>query len=124
MTEWNDHDTWEFIDPDGEKKLLEHQPRFTTRSMPALMEAVRAGVGVGLILEQVCAQDVRSGKLVQLLPDWQTTEGRVYLVFTTARGMPPAVRALIDFLVEGFRGSAEVVSKIDAQARGLIDAEA
>ena len=68
--------------------------------MTAILDAARAGVGYGLILENACASDLQSGRLVRVLPEWQTVESQFYLVFTTTKGMPPAVRALIDFLVE------------------------
>jgi DNA-binding transcriptional LysR family regulator len=102
VSEWVDHDTWEFQGPEGARYALEHKPRLMCRSLPALLEAARAGTGVALLMEQVCAPDLEAGRLVRLLPEWQTAEGTVYLVFTTTRGLPPAVRALIDFLVESF----------------------
>jgi DNA-binding transcriptional LysR family regulator len=103
VSEWVVHDTWEFSGAHGSRFVLEHQPRLTCRSAPALLEAVKAGTGVGLLLEQLCEQDLQAGRLVRLWPDWQTSEGTIYLVFTTARGLPPAVRALIDFLAERFQ---------------------
>lgn len=100
MTTWMSFHTWELVGPDGEKKVVRHQPRLTCRSMTAILDAARAGVGYGLILEHACASDIQSGRLIRVLPEWQTVESQFYLVFTTTKGMPPAVRALIDFLVE------------------------
>ncbi len=40
-----------------------------------------------------------SGALVGIFPDWRGQEGLVYLIFTTRRGLPPVVRALIDHSV-------------------------
>lgn len=102
MSEWVDHDTWEFHGPGARHYALEHKPRLMCRSVPALLEAVKAGTGVGLMLEQECAADLRNGSIARLLPEWHTAEGTIYLVFTTARGLPPAVRVLIDFLAERF----------------------
>jgi DNA-binding transcriptional LysR family regulator len=39
---------------------------------------------------------------VRVLPYWHGLQGIVHLVFTTRRGLPPAVRALIDHLAETF----------------------
>lgn len=100
MTTWMSFHTWELVGPGGEKKVVRHQPRLSCRSMTAILDAARAGVGYGLILEHACAADIHSGRLVRVLPEWQTVESQFYLVFTTTKGMPPAVRALIDFLVE------------------------
>jgi DNA-binding transcriptional LysR family regulator len=38
-----------------------------------------------------------------VLPDRQSEENQFYIVFATAKGMPPAMRVLIDFLVEKFK---------------------
>jgi DNA-binding transcriptional LysR family regulator len=102
-SEWVDQDNWEFTGPEDKRYVLEHRPRLTCRSAPAVLEAAKAGIGVGLLPEQLCEAGLQTGNLIRLLPEWHTSEGTIYLVFTTARGLPPAVRALIDFLVEGFR---------------------
>jgi DNA-binding transcriptional LysR family regulator len=71
--------------------------------MTAILDAARAGLGFGLLLESACEVDLQAGKLVRVLPEWQSEESQFYIVFTTAKGMPPAVRVLIDFLVEKSR---------------------
>jgi DNA-binding transcriptional LysR family regulator len=121
LSEWVDHDTWEFSGPEGRHYAFEHRPRLTCRSVPALLEAVKRGTGVGLLLEQVCGRELQEGSLVRLLPDWHAAEGTIYLVFTTARGLPPAVRALIDFLAERF--SSEDYLKTFAVGAGATQLE-
>lgn len=103
VSEWAERESWEFVRRDGERYVLEHKPRLMCRSVPALLHAVRSGTGIGLMLKQECAEDLEAGRLVRVLPEWQTVEGTIYLVFTTARGLPPAVRALVDHLVDRFR---------------------
>jgi DNA-binding transcriptional LysR family regulator len=103
MTEWKDVDVWEFTGPDGAAHRHEHRPRMSCRSVPAVLEAIHAGVGVGLLPDIVCAEGLRHGTLVRLLPDYQMSQATIYLVFTASRGLPTAVRALVDFLVERFR---------------------
>jgi DNA-binding transcriptional LysR family regulator len=44
-----------------------------------------------------------AGSLVQVFPQWQTSEGIIHLVFTTRRGLPPVVRAFIDHIADAFR---------------------
>jgi DNA-binding transcriptional LysR family regulator len=103
MTEWKDVDVWDFTDPDGSAYRHEHRPRLSCRSVPAVLEAIQAGVGVGLLPDIVCAEGLRQGTLVRLLPDYQMSQTTIYLVFTASRGLPTAVRTLVDFLVERFR---------------------
>jgi hypothetical protein len=52
---------------------------------------------------------LHDGRLIRVLPGWRGVQGIVHLVFTTRRGLPPAVRALIDHLATGF--PAEVVTR-------------
>ncbi|OWV99555.1 LysR substrate-binding domain-containing protein [Rhizobium sp. R693] len=103
LTEWQDLDVWEFTGPDGTRYRHQHKPRMSCRSVSAVLEAIYAGVGVGLLPDHICAEGIRDGRLVRLLPDHQMSQATIYLVFTASRGLPTAVRALVDFLVEQFR---------------------
>jgi DNA-binding transcriptional LysR family regulator len=115
MAEWKDTDVWEFKGPDGTPYRHEHRPRMSCRSVPAILEAVHAGVGVGLLPDHVCAEGIREGSLVHLLPDYQMSQATIYLVFTASRGLPTAVRALVDFLVEQFRNFRPTTQASEAQ---------
>jgi DNA-binding transcriptional LysR family regulator len=48
----------------------------------------------------MCEDDLRQGRLVRLLPDWQPPRGIVHAVFPSRRGLTPAVRRFLDFLGE------------------------
>ena len=41
---------------------------------------------------------VAEARLVRVLPDWHSEDVTVHLVFPTARGLRPAVRAFIDYV--------------------------
>ena len=60
------------------------------------------GLGVAILPDHVCNEALKAGRLVRVLPEWRGVQGIVHLVFTTRRGLPPAVRALIDHLAAGF----------------------
>lgn len=100
---WSDTDVWEFTGPDGARYKHEHKPRMSCKSIPAILEAVYAGVGVGMLPDHLCAEGIRAGKLVRLLPEYRMSQATIYLVFTASHGLPTAVRALVEFLVERFR---------------------
>jgi DNA-binding transcriptional LysR family regulator len=48
------------------------------------------------------AEDLRSGNLVEILPEFQSVELGIYIVYPTRKLLPAKVRALINFLVERF----------------------
>lgn len=94
---------WELIDAEGEARTVRHTPRMTCGDYAALREAAAAGLGVALLPDHACRDLLASGRLVRVFPDWSSRVGIVHVVFTTRRGLPPAVRALIDQLAEAFR---------------------
>ncbi|WP_437904728.1 LysR substrate-binding domain-containing protein [Sorangium sp. So ce327] len=53
---------------------------------------------MALLPDHIAAADLRAGKLVRVFPEWYVTEGIVHIVFTSRRGLPPSVRALIEHL--------------------------
>jgi DNA-binding transcriptional LysR family regulator len=81
-----------------------------------LLDAAINGVGIFFLPDTLCAQAIRSGQLVHVLPDYFTPMGIVHLVFASRRGLLPAVRVVIDFLVESFKGGANDASKPGEQA--------
>jgi DNA-binding transcriptional LysR family regulator len=99
-------DIWELIGPDDTPHLVRHEPRLSCGHFMALREAAEAGLGIALLPEHACRNALQGGRLVRLLPEFHAPEGTIFLVFTTRRGLPPAVRAFIDFLAEQFHGDA------------------
>ena len=51
-------------------------------------------------LRGTITDDLASGRLLQVLPDWQLPSGGIYAVFPPARFRPAKVRALVDCLLE------------------------
>lgn len=100
----DEHDVteWHLEATDGRKHIIHIEPRLGCASMDQLLSAAAAGLGVALLPDRVCRPMLASGKLVRVLPAWHSQVGIVHLVFTTRRGLPPAVRALIDHLTQNF----------------------
>jgi len=93
---------WHLERGDGATHHLRHEPRMTCSDFAAVRAAAIADLGVALLPDHVCAEALGDGRLVRLLPPWRAHRGIVHLVFTTRRGLPPAVRALIDHLAARF----------------------
>ena len=60
------------------------------------------GMGVALPPKNFCEDELNTGALVRLFPQWATPEATVHAIFTTRQGLPPAVRAFIDRLARDF----------------------
>ena len=102
MGEHVDRDRWDLVSAAGEERSHVHAPRLCCEDLGMLRAAALAGLGVALLPEDCCVDDVRRGALIHVLPQWSTPEGVVHLVFTTTRGMLPAVRAFVDHFAEAF----------------------
>jgi DNA-binding transcriptional LysR family regulator len=74
-------------------------PRLVTDDMFALRHVALQGLGVALLPEILCRDELREGRLVRLFPDWACTASEIQAAFATRRGMLPAVRAFIDHLL-------------------------
>jgi len=91
---------WELVGAHGESVRAEHTPRVLCHDFIVLRAAALAGLGIAQLPESVVREDLQSGALARVLPDWNTPEGIVHVVFPSRRGLLPTVRAFIDFLAE------------------------
>lgn len=93
---------WWLEREDGTTFTLRHAPRLTCGDFTALCDAAADGLGVAFLPDHACAEHIASGRLVRIHRDWRSQAGIVHLVFTTRRGLPPAVRVLLDHLASAF----------------------
>jgi DNA-binding transcriptional LysR family regulator len=59
---------------------------------------VLAGVGIGCLLDHLCKEDLRAGRLVRLLPEIVFAPLRINLAYPSNRQGDPAIRAFVDLL--------------------------
>lgn len=104
---------WCLEGPDGATAIVAHQPRLVTDDMVQMRLAALRGIGVVQLPTMMIHQDLTSGALVDVIPDWVPRSGLVHAVFASRRGLMPAVRALIDFLAKEF----EAVTKSEEKSR-------
>ncbi|WP_318389158.1 LysR family transcriptional regulator [Enterobacter sp.] len=98
---------WILFGPQDQEAILHHKPRFITTDMIALRSAAMAGVGIVQLPMMMLKEQFADGSLVHLLPQWRTRREIIHAVYPSRRGQLPAVRALIDFLVESYAGFDE-----------------
>lgn len=89
---------WSLTGRDGTTAVIRHRPRFVTEDMVALRLAALRGVGVCQFPTMVVREDLKAGRLVDVLPDWAPRAGIIHATFPSRRGLLPSVRALLDFL--------------------------
>ncbi|MGE5090521.1 MAG: LysR family transcriptional regulator [Candidatus Levyibacteriota bacterium] len=88
---------------DGRKWQVAVAGGLETDDMDAVRAAVVAGLGIGMLPRYMVGEDMREGRLVPLLRQFQVMpESAIYLVYLPNRTLSSRVRALIDFLVDRF----------------------
>lgn len=75
---------------------LAFAPRMSTDSLYALHAAARLGLGVAVGSSWIFADDIASGRLLHLLPQWQADPLPIYLVYPHARFYPAKLRLFAD----------------------------
>lgn len=84
----------------GDELTLNLSPLLESNEWTILKQAVLAGLGVTLLPQEFCQQEIAEGKLLQILPEWSLTKADFYLIFPSRRGLIPAVRHFIDFIAD------------------------
>lgn len=113
-------DRWQLIGPDGQAREVVHEPVLACGDFTILRNAALAGLGIALLPDQVCSEELDGGRLVQVLPDWSTPFGTIHMVFGARRGLLPAVRALIDHIVAEYPRIMGECARIRAAGRAIV----
>ena len=96
---------WRFTHASAGEQVVSVPTRFTANDATVLMAAARAGAGIALQPTYLAGPLVQAGALEVVLPGWVPPRLTVYAMYASRRHLAPAVRALLDFLVERFAGA-------------------
>lgn len=101
-TYWSSGDNWSFEGPGGEVTVRTHS-RIHANNGDTCRAAALAHQGIILQPDFLVHEDLRSGALVELMPDFRAAELGVFAVYPTRKQLPLKVRRLVDFLVDALR---------------------
>lgn len=82
----------------GEKVVVPLTPRLLIDDMLSLKQAAIGGLGLVALPGYVCRDDLKSGVLRQVLPDWIADDSTLTALIAYRQGLLPSVRAFIDHL--------------------------
>jgi len=95
---------WEFTRPGEEPVMIHAEGHFRINNTEAMIPTLLAGLGIALIPEFFIWEQMERGMLVELLSDWGTPEGPIFVVTPPGRARPARVRVLLEFLKARFAG--------------------
>jgi DNA-binding transcriptional LysR family regulator len=92
--------SWTLTRPEHEAVAVALEPRVSGNDLVMLGQAARDGLGIVSLPAYICRDEVRTGALVPVLPDWLSGEANITAVIPFRHGLLPSVRAFVDFLVK------------------------
>ena len=93
---------WRLENQSGETIEIDITPRLNSEDMSTLKQAAVAGLGVVALPAYTCRDELNSGQLTRILPEWHAGLSQLSLIMPTRRGQAPSVIALRDFLLIEF----------------------
>ena len=95
--------SWRFKNQQDEIEEIEFEPRLKTDNFSAMKSSVLNAVGIASLPRVFVFEELKKGVLVELLPEWQLPRGVIHIAYTSRQGMMPAMRLLLEYLIEQFK---------------------
>jgi DNA-binding transcriptional LysR family regulator len=90
---------WLFV-RDGVTSKAPIHSRLKANSAASLLQATLAGFGLALLAEDLVRSHLSTGRLVRVLPNYETPPRPIHLLFHPDRRQTPKLKSFIDMVVE------------------------
>jgi DNA-binding transcriptional LysR family regulator len=90
---------WRLSGPDGEVMVAVSGPMLINSSA-GLHQAARTGMGIVMLPDALVEQDLREGKLVAVMPDYQPPSRPLHLLYAPDRYRLPKLRRFVEFAMQ------------------------
>jgi len=95
-------DEWHFTGPNGEPVSVKVTGSLVSNSAEVLRHTALAGQGIMLGPSFVIEEDIRSGRLVRLIPDHEAVQFAISAIYPSRHHLSAKVRTFIDLVAERF----------------------
>ena len=93
-----DYTSWAFTNREQELNV-KVSGNYSVDLAEAVRDAAIAGWGIAYLATYLLGDEFRSGKLIQLLPDWKASQSMpFYAVYPSRQHMPKKISAVIEFI--------------------------
>lgn len=104
-------DGFEFVGPEG-RELLRFRTAMKSDDTNLTYQAALQGVGLAYLPDWLVADDLLSGRLLRLLPNYNQAPQELHAVYASRRYLTPKVRSFIDYWLQALgTGSRTRVAK-------------
>lgn len=94
--------TWSFRNADGDELQVTVSGPYRANNGEALREAACKGLGLAVLPDFLICDQLRSGELVKVIPEWCKDNAAVWALYPHNRHLSAKVRLFVDFLVDRF----------------------
>lgn len=98
-------DRWKFVSPAGEEATITPRGPLRANNAEALTPALLAGLGLAVQPNFMIWEDLQSGRLERVMPDWSPPTISLHIVTPPGGPRPARISALIDYLAEALSAS-------------------
>ncbi|GIC76304.1 LysR family transcriptional regulator [Moritella sp. F3] len=100
MNPTNNDPTLNLVSTAGEAFNVNCKPRLLVDDFAILKQSLVDGLGIAVLPDYMSREEVASGQLVRVLPDWGMESVDVYALYPRHRAKIPKVRAFLDFAIK------------------------
>jgi DNA-binding transcriptional LysR family regulator len=94
------YNTWTLYKAD-QSQQMKPTSRFKLNNLGMMHQLITMGLGIGLLPRETAAADLKAGKLLRIMDQWQGMDAPVYAI-TNSKLLPSKTRVFIEFLKEKF----------------------
>jgi len=91
-------DDWHFS-RDGKHYKIDVKHRLRLNDAKAILVAALNGIGIAFISEDLAREDLRTGRLTRVLPDYETVSRPMHLLYQPDRRQTPKLKSFIAAIV-------------------------
>lgn len=95
-------DEWYFNGPEGQVSVKTN-PRIHSNNGDTCRSVALKGLGIILQPSFLISEDIQSGALIELMPQYRSIELGIYAIYASRKHLAPKIRVLIDFLAENLK---------------------
>lgn len=88
------------LESDLGREKVQVQGAYSANNLMAIHRMALHGQGLALLPEFLCFEDLKSKKLIPVLPDWSTQKSPVHVVYANQNYITKSLRAVIEHLTQ------------------------